>query len=268
MPLASISVTVPAGVHGVRGANGAVLSLPVKDRFRVRDGSILRLQQLLSLLQYSPLAWVPTKAPIASTNTAGQLVALYAPPAGHFLWRQHNWPIQLLTLWRAGAYNVMTRGLVMEFQADHGLTVNGHLGPGLWNDLVRVLESGQVNTGGYNFALANKRPPETLTVWHDGKVVAHDLANTGISQSPTHDGVFPVYARYRAQIMRGTNPDGSRYADPVQYVAYFNGGDAVHYIARANYGIPQSLGCVELPLAQAAQVWPYLAYGTLVDVIS
>lgn len=68
--------------------------------------------------------------------------------------------------------------------------------------------------------------------------------------------------------MRGANPNGSKYADPVQYVAYFHGGDAVHYIPRANYGIPQSLGCIELDLADAATAWPYLAYGTIVTVIS
>jgi len=31
-------------------------------------------------------------------------------------------------------------------------------------------------------------------------------------------------------------------------------------------GGPQSLGCVELPLAAAAQAWPYLTYGSLVTV--
>jgi hypothetical protein len=31
-------------------------------------------------------------------------------------------------------------------------------------------------------------------------------------------------------------------------------------------GTPQSLGCVELPLASAAKVWPYTPIGTLVTV--
>jgi hypothetical protein len=75
-----------------------------------------------------------------------------------------------------------------------------------------------------------------------------------------------VYLRYRFQIMRGTNPDGSSYADPVEYVAYFDGGDAVHYFPRGSYGSPQSLGCVELPITAAARAWPYLTYGSLVTV--
>ncbi len=66
--------------------------------------------------------------------------------------------------------------------------------------------------------------------------------------------------------MRGTNPDGTKYADPVQYIAYFNGGDAVHYIPRTSFGYPQSVGCVELPLPAAAQAWSELPYGTLVTV--
>ena len=61
---------------------------------------------------------------------------------------------------------------------------------------------------------------------------------------------------------------GSHYADPVQWVSYFEGGSAVHYIARGPYGYPQSLGCVELPYSAAAAAYPYLPYGTLVTVTS
>ena len=52
------------------------------------------------------------------------------------------------------------------------------------------------------------------------------------------------------------NPDGSRYSDPgVRWVAYFNGGDAVHQFPRPGYGYPQSLGCVELPSSTAESIW-------------
>ena len=67
--------------------------------------------------------------------------------------------------------------------------------------------------------------------------------------------------------MKGTNPDGTKYADPVTWVAYFRAGEAVHYFPRGSYGYQQSLGCVELPLDQTAKyIWPYLTYGTLVTV--
>ena len=75
-----------------------------------------------------------------------------------------------------------------------------------------------------------------------------------------------MYLRYYFQIMQGTNPDGSKYADPVYYVSYFDGGDAVHYFPRYSYGYYQSLGCVELPWDAAKKAWPYLTYGSLVTV--
>ena len=67
--------------------------------------------------------------------------------------------------------------------------------------------------------------------------------------------------------MRGTNPDGSHYADPgVPWVSYFHGGDALHGFIRPGYGYPQSLGCVEMPPANAEVVYPYTPLGTLVTV--
>ena len=123
-----------------------------------------------------------------------------------------------------------------------------------------------MNQNGYTYAVASKSTPETLTIYHNGHVVLRTLANTGIPVSPTVDGTFPVYERFRFQIMRGVNPDGSAYADPVSYVSYFNGGDAVHYFPRGSYGFQQSLGCVELPWNSAARAYPYLTYGSLVTV--
>jgi lipoprotein-anchoring transpeptidase ErfK/SrfK len=91
--------------------------------------------------------------------------------------------------------------------------------------------------------------------------------NTGISQAPTASGTFAVYEHLRVTTMSGTNPDGSHYNDHgIQFVSYFNGGDALHAFTRAQYGFPQSLGCVEMALAPAGQVWPYTPIGTLVHV--
>ena len=49
-------------------------------------------------------------------------------------------------------------------------------------------------------------------------------------------------------------------------MSYFNGGDALHGYVRASYGFPQSDGCVEMPPANAAVVWPMTPIGTLVTV--
>ena len=94
----------------------------------------------------------------------------------------------------------------------------------------------------------------------------HSLANTGIPASSTADGTFPVYLKYVFSHMKGTNPDGSKYDDPVWYASYFNGGDAVHQFDRYSYGSYQSLGCVEVPYSVAKKAYPYLTYGSLVTV--
>ncbi len=138
----------------------------------------------------------------------------------------------------------------------------------VWLAVLNAVARGQHNPHGYTYALADKALPQTLTVWHDGQVVVHGLANTGTAATPTADGTYPVYLRNRFQVMRGLMPDGTPYADPVQFVAFFNGNDAVHSMDRVSYGWPQSLGCVELTLSEARQVWPYLTYGSLVTVTS
>ena len=116
------------------------------------------------------------------------------------------------------------------------------------------------------YAIANKRLPETLTIYHNGHLVMRSLTNTGIPVAPTVNGTFPVFSRFRYTIMSGTNPGGRHYADPVPFASYFNGGDAVHYFPRGGYGYEQSLGCVELPYDAAARAYPYLTYGSLVTV--
>ena len=87
--------------------------------------------------------------------------------------------------------------------------------------------------------------------------------------APTQLGTFPVFEHIPVGTMSGTNPDGSRYDDPgIRWISYFNGGDALHYYERGSYGFPQSNGCVEMPLAAAAKIWPYTPIGTLVTVES
>jgi hypothetical protein len=208
-------------------------------------------------------AATPTAA--TSDDANAELSAAYEPPAGTFTWRQ-GYPWSLHSFWQPGQMNLVTSGAIMAFQSDHGMKMDGQASSAVWTALLRAVAAQDVNQHGYTYAIARQYQPETLTIWHDGREVFHSYANTGIPVSPTAVGTFPVYLRYRFQIMQGTNPDGSRYADPVQFVSYFHGGEAVHYFPRYSYGWQQSLGCVELPLGPAAQAWPYLTYGSLVTV--
>ena len=158
------------------------------------------------------------------------------------------------------------KGAVMAFESDHGLAIDGVAGPQVWTALLKAVAAGQTNKHGYTYAIAREGNPETLTIWHNGHQVLRTLANTGIAAAPTTLGTAPVYQRYYFQIMKGKNPDGTKYADPVYYVSYFRAGEAVHFFDRGSYGWPQSLGCVELPRSDAKKAYPYLTYGSLVTV--
>ncbi len=268
-----VTINIPGGTNGMQAEGVAESTVPgagllassVKDKFTTGSYSTLRLQELLAQLGYLPLKWTPTSTNPAAGNANGQLSAAYAPPAGTFTW-QSGYPSILRTFWSKGKGSLIDDGAVRSFEWQHGLTMDGDAGAHVWTDLLTAIAKGQDNQHGYTYALASKASPETLTIWHNGREVLHTLANTGISAAPTANGTFPVYLRYYYQVMKGLNPDGSKYADPVYYVSYFSAGEAVHYFDRGSYGYPQSLGCVEIPWDAAKQAWPYLTYGSLVTV--
>jgi peptidoglycan hydrolase-like protein with peptidoglycan-binding domain len=268
-PAAEMTLQIPAGPAGVRSVTGAALARPVTAVFQAGGWSTLRLEQLLAERGYLPLTWAPNNGSglngPSDSALAHRVPAASSAPGGAFRW-QGDYPGALTSQWQPGNPGVILTGAIMAFQADHGLPMTGTVTTSLWQALLAAAASGEDNPRGYTYALASKALPETLTVWHDGRVVFHGLADLGAPGTPTPDGTFPVYLRRSFQVMRGLMPDGAPYADPVYFVSFFDGDYAVHSMQRASYGSPQSLGCVELPLSQAQLVWPYLSYGTLVTV--
>ncbi len=229
-----------------------------------KGSAVLRLQELLAEQGYLPLTW-SAKTRVSNTLVA-QIQAINQAPTGSWLWTA-TWPVALKGLWQPGVYTVVTKGAVMTFESAHGLQTDGIAGPQVWSTLLQSRLRSQHSPWPYAYVYVSEGQPEQLTLWSDGQVALHTLANTGIPQAPTALGTWLVYLRYKSQTMSGTLPDGQTYQDPgVPWVNYFNGGDAVHGFPRAAYGFPQSLGCVELPIPQAAKAWNYIHYGTLVTV--
>ena len=233
--------------------------------WEVAGGSTLRLQQILARLGYLPLRWHATADPPPTPAT--EISAAVSPPAGTFSWLYPQTPASLSTLWKPGGWNIVTRGAVMRFEDDHGLATDGVPGPQVWRALLRDDLTDHRHEGGYNYVFVHETVPQSLSLWHDGRVILTSPGNTGIAQAPTAPGTWPVFEHIPVGTMSGTNPDGSHYSDPgILWISYFHGGDALHAFPRASFGTPQSLGCVELPEAAAAQVWPYTPIGTLVTV--
>jgi peptidoglycan hydrolase-like protein with peptidoglycan-binding domain len=234
--------------------------------WHVAGASFLRLQQLLAQERYLPLAWTPAGDDVARTKRA-EVAAATAPPDGTFDWGYPNTPPELKALWTPGEPNTITRGAVMMFQHDHGLTVDAIAGPKVWHALIADAVAGKQRTGGYSYVYVHRNVPQLLTLWHNGEVVLTSPGNTGVPAAPTALGTWPVFEHIPVGRMQGRNPDGSHYDDPgIRWISYFHGGEALHAFNRASFGTPQSLGCVELPLDQAAKVWPYTPIGTLVTI--
>jgi hypothetical protein len=254
-PGTTYELTVPSTTSD---ANGTILHTQVTRRFTIAMGSTLRLNQVLAELGYLPLRFVPT-GPFHLTSTAVQ--------RGTFTWRWDDVPPGLSSLWQPTSFTVITKGALMAFESDHNFTTDGVASPQVWDALLRAVSARQMDKATYNYVDVNQALPETLTLYVDMRPIYNTLVNTGIASRPTAFGTYPVYVRYLTTTMTGTNPDGSHYSDPgIPWVSYFNGGDALHGFIRGSYGWPQSLGCVEMPFANAHAVFPYTPIGTLVTV--
>ncbi|HEY7916862.1 MAG TPA: L,D-transpeptidase family protein [Acidimicrobiales bacterium] len=262
IPTTTETLTVPAGASGLRGTSGAQLATPVSASFTITQASTERLQQLLAQLGYLPLSFTPA-APLASPIEA------VTAQTGTFSWRWAGVPDSLASQWTEGSENVITKGAVMNFENQHGLTVDGLVGRRVWTALLSDVATGRANANPYTYVFVSKQLPQALTLFENGSpTIVNVPVNTGAPGADTVDGTYPVFEHITSSRMKGTNPDGTTYDDPsVPWASYFNGGDALHGFVRATYGSPQSNGCVEMAIADAAQVWPLTPIGTLVTVV-
>ena len=231
----------------------------------VPPASPLRMIQLLADEGYLPVEF---KGPEVAHTVRAQAGAAADPPEGSFEWRYANTPKELTRQWKPEPGNVVVKGAVMMFQDERHLTVDGLPGPDLWKALLHDAVADRAPHKGYSYVYVHRDDrPQQLALWHNGSVILTSPGNTGVPAAPTELGTFPVFEHLAETTMSGTNPDGSHYNDPgIKYVSYFNGGDALHAFDRASFGTPQSVGCVELPLASAKRIWPYTPIGTLVTI--
>ncbi|HXA54012.1 MAG TPA: L,D-transpeptidase, partial [Solirubrobacteraceae bacterium] len=256
-----LRVQLPHAVAVTTGGSGLRTTSQIE--WTVPPGSTLRLHQLLAEAGYLPVVWRPAGAPVAHTPSAEARAAV-EPPSGSFDWRYPNTPHQLQAMWSPTQASVITKGAVMKLENENDLTVDGLAGSAVWHTLLADAIAGKRLTSGYSYVYVHREVPETMTLWHNGQTIITSPANTGISGAETELGTFPVFEHLPETTMSGTNPDGSHYEDPgIKWVSYFNGGDALHNFDRSSFGTPQSLGCVELPLAASAEIWPYTPIGTL-----
>ena len=259
-PGQSITVTIPGGSQGIKSSSGTHLASTVSTTFQISQLSLVRVQQLLAEEGYLPVTFNPT----TPSSTSGPLTS---DEAGTFVPRWSSLPASLTSLWQPGVENVVTRGAIMRFQDVHHMQTDGDITAAFDSALLADRAAGTTDPDPYTYVGVSKGQAESLTLYSNGQVIYTTAVNTGIPGQDTADGTYPVYARYTTTTMSGTNPDGTTYHDTgIPWVSYFNGGDALHGFIRSSYGTPQSLGCVEMPYANAAVVFPHTPIGTLVSV--
>ena len=72
------------------------------------------------------------------------------------------------------------RGAIMAFESVHGLPTDGVPSPALWRVLLDAELAGRPRPYGYSYVFVTETLPETLTLWHNGRVVLQTPVNTGI----------------------------------------------------------------------------------------
>jgi lipoprotein-anchoring transpeptidase ErfK/SrfK len=272
-----VSFSRPVTVVSGSSADTVVADASESYHFAVTQVSVLRLQQILAQLHYLPLNFTPAPGVRSPATFAGQVATLGTPLKGSFSWRWPSTPGSLQAQWQPGSPTVMVKGALMAFMSATESSFNGftaddktatQLADASWEALLSAAAANQADPAPYSYVYVSETLPETLNLWENGRTVLTSPTNTGIPGEPTALGTYPIYVRYSFNYMTGFNPDGSYYDDPVYWINYFNGGDAVHGFVRASYGSPQSLGCVELPIPTAQVAFDHLAIGDLVTVAS
>ena len=256
-PWSTEHIVVPEALAGAESSSFHVAGIP-----------LLRVQQLLAELRYLPLDYGPTPG-VSGLATAAPIAALVSPRTlpGTFTWRFSTTPASLRALWTPGKDSVVTTGALMHFEAVENLPEGSPIDPQLWRALKEAVASRATDPVAYDYLIVSEALPEQLVVWRNGADLYKTPVNTGVPGAWTDTGTYPVYARFWTTTMIGTDVDGYHYDVPnVPWVAYFNGGDAVHGYWRSSYGYPQSNGCVELPIDNAQVVWSMDPIGTLVNV--
>ena len=180
----------------------------------VPGGSTLRLQQLLAQLGYLPLQ-LQLRRHSGRGRRRRRTEAARQPAAGQLQLALPEHAGGAQELWSPGASATMTKGAMMAFEDDHGLTADGdRRARRVEGADQRGRRRAQVDVRLHvrDGQRGQPRDPE-----HSGTTArpsCHGLVNTGIPSAPTATGTYPVFEHLRRCTMSGTNPDGSTYNDP------------------------------------------------------
>jgi lipoprotein-anchoring transpeptidase ErfK/SrfK len=106
---------------------------------------------------------------------------------------------------------------------------------------------------------------QLLTAYEGHTPVRTTLVSTGLVGTPTPEGQFHIWVKFRYDDMEGPG----YYLADVPYVMYFHKGYGLHGVFwHGNFGHPMSHGCVNLPTPEAEWLFNWADVGTLVNIHS
>jgi lipoprotein-anchoring transpeptidase ErfK/SrfK len=104
---------------------------------------------------------------------------------------------------------------------------------------------------------------QTLRAYENDTIVQTYLVSTGLPATPTPNGQFRIWIKFRTDDMAGAN----YYIKDVPWVMYFYQGYGLHGVTwHANFGHPMSHGCVNQPNDMAEWLFNFAEVGTLVNI--
>ncbi|PJF32232.1 MAG: hypothetical protein CUN51_00990 [Candidatus Thermofonsia Clade 1 bacterium] len=104
---------------------------------------------------------------------------------------------------------------------------------------------------------------QRVYAYQDGQLLRSFVVSTGLPRTPTVQGQFRIYVKYRSQNMSGPG----YYLPNVPYVMYFYRDYGLHGTYwHSNFGRPMSRGCVNLRTPDAQWLYNWAEVGTPVHV--
>ena len=101
---------------------------------------------------------------------------------------------------------------------------------------------------------------QTLIAYQDDQPVFATVISSGLSDWPTTEGLFKVWARLRNDTMSGaTGQPDAYYVQNVPWVMYFRGGISLHGAYwHGDFGYRRSHGCVNLSISDARWLYDWM----------
>ncbi len=101
---------------------------------------------------------------------------------------------------------------------------------------------------------------QTLIAYEDDRPVFATVVSSGLSQWPTVEGLFKVWARLRNDTMSGaTGEPDAYYVQNVPWAMYFKAGYSLHGAYwHGDFGYRRSHGCVNLSVSDARWIYDWM----------